>query len=75
VIEADVNTLSRTLFRALWGALNAARGGVLRIELRKVPGGGELCLAPVPGAGVAQIAPAAVRLMVPAIPWSTPARE
>ncbi|MFS8065952.1 MAG: sigma-54-dependent Fis family transcriptional regulator [Byssovorax sp.] len=57
VIAANPHALARALFRVILGAIKAARGGVLYVDLFQVPEGGYLCLAPMPGAGVAAGAP------------------
>lgn len=64
LVEADPHTLTRALFRVLLGAIKAARGGVVHIALRSMPTGGELCLVPAPGPGVAKRAPHPVRILV-----------
>lgn len=65
VIDADPHALARTLFRFILGAIKAARGGVLYIDLFGAPEGGYLCLAPAPGAGVADGAPMPLRVVLP----------
>lgn len=68
VVEADPNVLARTLFRGLFSAIRAARGGVVHIDLRRTRGGGELCLRAIPGAKVADEAPGTQRLTIPRHP-------
>lgn len=65
VIDTDPHSLARTLFRVILGAIKAARGGVLYIDLFQAPEGGYLCLAPAPGSGVADRDPEPVRVILP----------
>jgi transcriptional regulator of acetoin/glycerol metabolism len=67
VIDADPQALSRALLRALLGGIETARGGVLCVDLLRVPEGGSVSLTPIPGPGVTSAAPAPLRLVAPSI--------
>lgn len=63
VVEADPHLLSRTLFRFLHGAIQAARGGAIQVELLRMPAGGELQIVLAPGTGTAREKPEPLRLV------------
>ncbi|MDC3979775.1 hypothetical protein KEG57_04640 [Polyangium jinanense] len=65
VIEADPNTLSRTVFRHLLGAMRAARGGAMQVDLRRNADGAELHILPIPGPGLTRESLAPWKLVVP----------
>ncbi|MDI3284559.1 hypothetical protein [Polyangium sp. 15x6] len=65
VIEADPSTLSRSVFRHLLGAMRAARGGAMQVDLRRNAEGAELQILPIPGPGMARVSLASWKLVVP----------
>jgi len=68
VIEADLHGVTRSVFRCLFGAIQATRGGAIHVNVRQTPAGGELRVVLAPGAGMAQETPEPVCLVVPSVP-------